>query len=144
MVAEKSAVREPVCQVPVVQTLDVLAVLAAVRLLWEAVQQAWAALDKPGAVPSAERSCADRTPAVESVFAQRVFELASEWQAPGFVRSLAVPHSLLEAEDCAPAELGALKPTAASQRAQQEQHALVGRRLEQLLEEAHLLQAHSA
>jgi hypothetical protein len=62
------------------------------------------------------------------VFAQRVFELALEWWAPGFVRSLAVPHSLLEAEDRALlAERRSLKLMAVSERAQAEQQALLGR-----------------
>lgn len=56
--AEKLVVRELACLGPAVRTLDVLADPAAVPLLGEAPQLALAELDKPGAGPSAARSCA--------------------------------------------------------------------------------------
>lgn len=73
--AGKSAAREQVFPELGAQTLDEWAVLAADRLPWEAVQQAVAAPDKPGAAPSGAQSCADLTLAAEEEFGRRVFEL---------------------------------------------------------------------
>ena len=55
--------------------LGVSVVLAAARTLSAVVALAWEAPDKPGAVPSAERSCADQALAGARV-ALGVFELA--------------------------------------------------------------------
>jgi hypothetical protein len=73
--AEKLAGPVLACPEPGDPALGVSVVLAAVRPLSAVVALAWEAPDRPGAVPSVERSCADQALAGARV-ALWVFELA--------------------------------------------------------------------